>query len=185
LRDVELKYSNLDKQAHALVKSLKAFKDYILHSKTFSYVSNSVIKDILTQPDSEGKRGKWIAKMQEYDLDINPAKLVKEQGLDKFIVESNYKAIDLNSMIENIMEIEQGEDETHEPSSVVSHKFVESDWYKDVIFYLRNLSCSQAWEKDKAWYIKLKVVKYYILGEKLFCKDLVGILLHQKIVPIF
>jgi hypothetical protein len=96
LRDAELKYSNLEKQAYALVKSLKSFRDYILHSKTFSYVPNSAIKDILTQPDSEGRRGKWISKMQEYDLEINPTKLVKGQGLAKLMVESNYKAIDLN-----------------------------------------------------------------------------------------
>jgi hypothetical protein len=55
LRDAELKYSNLEKQAYALVKSLKYFKYYIFHSKTFSYVPNNAIKDILTQPDSEGE----------------------------------------------------------------------------------------------------------------------------------
>jgi hypothetical protein len=32
LRDVELRYSILEKQAYALVKALKEFKDYILHS---------------------------------------------------------------------------------------------------------------------------------------------------------
>jgi hypothetical protein len=63
LRDAELKYDNFETQAYSLVKSLKALRDYILHSKTFSYVPNSVIKDILTQPNSEGRRGKWISKM--------------------------------------------------------------------------------------------------------------------------
>jgi len=31
LRDVELRYRNLEKKAYSLVKALKAFKDYILH----------------------------------------------------------------------------------------------------------------------------------------------------------
>ena len=33
--------------------------------------------NILTQPDSEGKRGKWIANIMEYDVESNPTKLVK------------------------------------------------------------------------------------------------------------
>jgi hypothetical protein len=48
LKYVELRYSKLEKQAYAMFKALKAFRDYILHSKTFSYVPNNVIKDILT-----------------------------------------------------------------------------------------------------------------------------------------
>jgi hypothetical protein len=33
LRDAEIKYDIMEKQAYALVKSLKAFKVYVLHSK--------------------------------------------------------------------------------------------------------------------------------------------------------
>jgi hypothetical protein len=44
LRDVELRYSILEKQAYALVKALKAFRDYILHSKILAYVPTSAIK---------------------------------------------------------------------------------------------------------------------------------------------
>jgi hypothetical protein len=85
LRDVELRYSKLEKKAYALVKSLKSLRDYILHSKTFSYVPNSAIKYVLTQPNSEGRRGKWIVKMQEYDLRIKSIKLIKGQGLVKLM----------------------------------------------------------------------------------------------------
>ena len=55
LRDSELKYSTLEKQAYSLVKALNFFRIYVLHSKVIAYVPNSSIKDILTQPDSEGK----------------------------------------------------------------------------------------------------------------------------------
>jgi hypothetical protein len=43
------------------------------------------------------------------------------------MVESNYKAIDLNSLTTNIMATEQGEDETQEPSFEVIPKFTEYD----------------------------------------------------------
>jgi hypothetical protein len=84
---------------------LKSFKDYILHSKKISYVPNNAIKDIITQPNSKGRRGKWISKMQEFDLEIIPTKLVKGQGMDKIMVESNYQDIDLNVMTTNLREL--------------------------------------------------------------------------------
>jgi len=47
LRDVELKYDILEKQAYALIKDLKSFRVYILHSKIIAYVPSSAIRDIL------------------------------------------------------------------------------------------------------------------------------------------
>jgi hypothetical protein len=57
LRDAELKYDILEKQAYAMVKSLKAFRTYVLHSKIIAYVPTSSVKDILVQPDSDRRRG--------------------------------------------------------------------------------------------------------------------------------
>jgi hypothetical protein len=72
-------------------------------------------------------------------VDINPANIVKGQGLYKLLVESNYKFVYLNGLSTNIIEIESKEDETQEPSLEVSAKFSYSDWYKDIIFYLQNV----------------------------------------------
>jgi hypothetical protein len=57
LRDIELKYDILEKQAYVMVKALKSFRTYVLHSKIITYVPTSIVKDILVQPDSDGKRG--------------------------------------------------------------------------------------------------------------------------------
>ena len=48
LRDSELKYNSLEKYAYALVKALKIFRIYLLHSKILSYVPNVAVKEILT-----------------------------------------------------------------------------------------------------------------------------------------
>ena len=98
LRDSELKYSTSEKQAYSLVKALKFFRIYVLHSKVIAYVPNVAIKDVLTQPDSEGKRGKWIAKIMEYDVEIRPAKIVKGQGLAKLLADSNCQYLGLHLM---------------------------------------------------------------------------------------
>jgi hypothetical protein len=96
LRDAKLKYDILEKQAYVMVKALKAFKTYVLHSKVIAYVPTSTVKEILIQPDSDGRRGKWLEKIQEYDLEIKPTKLVKGQGLAKLLVESNLKSLGIN-----------------------------------------------------------------------------------------
>jgi hypothetical protein len=67
----------MEKQAYALVKALKYFRVHVLHSRVTAYVPLASMKDILIQPDIDGRRGKWIAKILMFDLEINPTKLVK------------------------------------------------------------------------------------------------------------
>ena len=55
LRDAPLKYKIIEKQVFALVKVIKDFRVYILYSHVIAYVSNAVVKDILTQDGIEGK----------------------------------------------------------------------------------------------------------------------------------
>ena len=81
-----------------MVKALKAFRTYVLHSKIIEYVPTSYVKDILVQPDSDGKRGQWLAKIQDFDLEIKPTKLIKTQGLAKLLAESNIRALDINCL---------------------------------------------------------------------------------------
>ena len=86
------------------MKAVKDFRIYVLHSHIVAYVPNAVIKDILTQADLDGKRGKWIEKLLEYDIDIKPTKLVKGQGLAKLMTQSNLDCRDINLNAE-ILEI--------------------------------------------------------------------------------
>eukprot|EP00253_Pinus_taeda_P015232 PITA_15232 len=77
LRDAPLKYQIMEKQAYALVKAIKDFRIYILYSHIIAYVPSPIVKDILTQEHLEGKRGKWIANILEFDIEIKPTKLIK------------------------------------------------------------------------------------------------------------
>jgi hypothetical protein len=56
----------------------------------------SAVKDILIQPDIDGRRSKWIAKILEFDLEIRPTKLIKGQGLAKLLVEANCQALGIS-----------------------------------------------------------------------------------------
>lgn len=48
LRDVELRYDIIEKLAYALIKSLKDFRVYIMHSEIVTYVPSVSINDVLT-----------------------------------------------------------------------------------------------------------------------------------------
>ena len=92
--------------------ALKDFKVYILHSHTIAYMPNIVVKDILSQ-ELDGKRGKWIAVILEYDIEIKPTKLIKGQGLAQLMAESNLQALDIN-MVDALDEQEGLPDPTFE-----------------------------------------------------------------------
>lgn len=88
---------------------------YVLHSIIIAYVPNSVVKNVITQPDTNGRIGRWITQILEYDLNVKTTKLVKGQGLPKLLVESNYKVLGVNSILEitreNLEETSQNSNE--------------------------------------------------------------------------
>jgi len=85
LRDATIKYNIMEKKMFSLVKFLKDFRVYILHSHVISYVPSTIVKGILTDNYSEGRRGKSIAVILEYDVEINPTKSIKGKGLAKMM----------------------------------------------------------------------------------------------------
>ena len=48
LMDATLKYDIMDKHAYALVRALKEFRVYILHSQIIAHVPSTTIKEVLT-----------------------------------------------------------------------------------------------------------------------------------------
>ena len=96
LRDVELRYDILEKQAYAMVKALQDFRTHVLHSKIIAYVPTNAIKYILVYLDSDGRRGRWLAKIQEFDLEVKPTKLVKGQGMARLLSKSNFRELGVN-----------------------------------------------------------------------------------------
>jgi hypothetical protein len=157
LRDEEVKYDIMEKQAYALVKAFKAFRVYVLHSKIIAYVPSAYVKDILIQPDIDRKRSKWIAKILEFDLEINPTKLVKGKVLENLLAESNYKSLGVN-VINTCSEIQQAKlSEGNPPLS-------ECTWYKEVIYFLQELRPPNGMGKIKARDLRLKVVRYCLIN---------------------
>ena len=136
----------MEKKAYALVKALKALRTYILQSRIITYVPSSVVKDILIQPDIDGRSSKWIAKILEFDLEIRPTKLIKGQGLAKLLAEANCQALGI-SFINECSDVQQdrlsGIDHQREPP------LAQCPWYKDVIYFLQELRPPDGLQKSK------------------------------------
>jgi hypothetical protein len=175
LRDAEVKYDIMEKQAYALVKSLKAFRVYVFHSKNIAYVPSASVKDILIQPDIDGRRSKWIAKILEFDLEIKPTTLVKGQGLAKLLVESNCKYLGVN-FINTCSDDQQDGFSDKNPQD--SPPLEECTWYKDVTYFLQELRPPDGMGKRKARDLKLKAIRYCLIDQVLYWKDPLGVLLR-------
>ena len=81
LQGAKLKYLTINKQAFVVFKAIKYFCPYLLRSHTKIIVPHSSVRALLIQKEPGDRRGKWLTTLQEYDLEIKPAKLVKGQGL--------------------------------------------------------------------------------------------------------
>lgn len=77
LKDAELRYPILDKQAFALVRTTMKFRHYILRSEIIAIVSDSAVKNLLAQYELGDKRGNWVYALLEYDLTVQPMKIVR------------------------------------------------------------------------------------------------------------
>jgi hypothetical protein len=174
LRDAELWYEIMEKQAYALVKALKAFRVYVLHSKVIAYVPSASVKDILVQPDIDGRRGKWIAKILEFDLEIKPTKLVKGQGLAKLLAESNCEALGVN-----FLNTRSGTQQTELPSQCPQDdlSLVNFSWYRDILYFLQELKPPDGMGKRKARALNLKAVRYSLIEQVLCWRYPLGMLL--------
>ena len=151
----------MEKKALALVKAIKDFIIYILYSHIIAYVPNSIVKGILTQDGPNGRRGKWIATILEYDIEIKPKKLIKGQELARLMAESNCNALDINY-------ISQVDDQEEMVTPMISEAFLDSPWYLGIIFVLTNLQAPPELSKTKAIFLKLKAMKFCILDNVIF-----------------
>ena len=123
-----------------------------------AYVRNVVVKDILTQDGIEGKRGKWIATILQYDIEIKPTKQIKGRGLAKLMAKTNCQALDINEL----------DDKQEMATPQISLAFLDSPWYADIIYVLQNLQAPPGLSRTKNRFLKMKALKFCILDNSLF-----------------
>lgn len=88
-------------------------------------------------------------------MDIRPTKLVKGHGLAKILTEGNEKAIGM--ICQNDLELTSSELQI----------LGQLEWYKDIIYYLQNLSCPNHLVGHKRRALRLRATKYCIMKDGL------------------
>ncbi|XP_059073313.1 uncharacterized protein LOC131874091 [Cryptomeria japonica] len=114
-----------------------SFMYYILHSHSTVFVPKYVVKSLLTQQDvGINNRASWFSKIQEFNLDIKPTKLVRGKGLCKLMVENKFE-----------------EEGTLPLTLFVSHQ---GSWFTDVAYYLTYGDCPSHLSPREKQNLKLK-----------------------------
>ena len=119
---------------------MKSFRIYILHSRVIEYVPFASIKDVLTQPDANGRRAKWIAKLIEFNIELKPTKLVRGQGLARLMAKENCRMLDMD-FISMISEKGLATEETTKlgKNQSLAENIASCDWYSAIAQFLLKL----------------------------------------------
>eukprot|EP00253_Pinus_taeda_P029811 PITA_29811 len=162
LQGAELNYSDVEKQGYAVFKAIKYFRPFLLKTHTKVIVSFPAVRNILIQKDVGEKRANWITALQEYDLEIKPANIVRGQGFCKMLAGASH-----------IPESSFEEVQTYE----VSLNDIES-LYVDTIYYLKNEYAPAHLDHTKKGALRLKAKQYQLIDDVLFKRNNDSVLLR-------
>jgi hypothetical protein len=95
LLDPETRYSATEKLFLCVHYSCIKFRHYLLNAECVVYSKFDVIKHMLYMPILNGRIGKWILALSEFESKFESAKAIKGQIIADFITEHRDSSIDL------------------------------------------------------------------------------------------
>jgi hypothetical protein len=153
LHNYELNYSPIEKQAPSVVKANAHFITHILSNHVISHLPHSPVKMILNQQLIEGRWDNWLAKIQEYDIEIKPLKAIRGQGLCKFVTRIEV----VNTSFVDEFNI------------VIKEKSLEKyEWYTHIIFYWKSCQFLPEMSSKERRTLKMKTNNYVLVFGILF-----------------
>ena len=70
LMGAERNYSTTEREALAMVFSIKKYRHYLLLSKVVFYVDHISLRYIVNKPDLSGRIARWVLLLQEFDYEV-------------------------------------------------------------------------------------------------------------------
>ncbi|KAL0313645.1 UNVERIFIED_CONTAM: Transposon Tf2-12 polyprotein [Sesamum radiatum] len=86
LQGAEIKYSQIEKLALALVVAARKLRPYF-QSHQVVVLTNHHLKQILANPELSGRMVKWAVELSEFGIEFRPRLAIKAQVLADFVVE--------------------------------------------------------------------------------------------------
>lgn len=159
-----MNYSDVEKQAFAVFKAVKHYRPFLLKTHTKVIVPFPAVRQLLIQKELGEKRANWVTTLQEYDLEIKPAKIVRGQGFCKILVgASNIPESGDTSQTEEINQISATDSQSQ---------------YADLIFYLKNGYAPPHLSYKNKRDLRLKAKNFTIIDDVLFKQNYDSILLR-------
>jgi hypothetical protein len=118
-----------------------------------------VVRNLLVQKELGENRANWVTSLQDYDLEINPAQIVRGQGLCKLVVD-----------------LEIGHQEDSDTSNlgqsdqilVCCAQNLVSPWYGDIRFCHEHGSAPRHLDPSKRRALRLKSTSFHLINGVLF-----------------
>eukprot|EP00253_Pinus_taeda_P019263 PITA_19263 len=161
-RAMDIAFKDIEKQAYAVFKAIKYFRPFLLKTHTKVIVPFPAVRNLLIQKDVGEKRANWITALQEYDLEIKPASIVRGQGFCKMLAGASH-----------IPKSSSEEVQTYE----VSLNDIEY-LYADTIYYLKNGYAPAHLDHTKKRAQRLKAKQYQLIDDVLFKRNYDSVLLR-------
>jgi hypothetical protein len=95
LMDAETGYVHVEKLCLSLYFACSKFGHYILFSHCIVVCQYNVVKYMMQRPILNGRIGKWVYSLVEYDLSYEPMKAMKGQIVADFIVDHSVDTDDI------------------------------------------------------------------------------------------
>ena len=129
---------------------------------------------MLIQKELGEKRAHRMTVLQEYDLEIKPAKMVEWNGLCLLVAQSNIPQQERQCIHEEDMSVDA--------IDVISSS--SSEWYDEINFYLTDRYAPPTLDFKKCRNLRLKATPYKFTDNVLFCKNYDGIFFRCPEKPI-
>jgi hypothetical protein len=168
-KGTELNYPVVDRQAYTVFKAVKHFRSYLLKSRTKVIVPYPAVRNLLVQKELGEKRANWVTSLQEYDLEITPAQIVRGQGLCKLVVDSEAGQQE-ESDTSNLGQSDQ--------SLICCTQNLVSPWYDDIRFCLEHGSAPRHLDPAKRRALRLKSTSFHLVNGILFRQSFDDVLMR-------
>ena len=155
LNDTEIKYSYVEKLALAAVQVVQRFRHYILLRKTTIVSNCNPMTYILSCQLLGGEYSKWIAILQEFDLEFTKSKSKKSLVFLELLCDLPSSSSDLTSKA-SIMD---------ETLFLISSS---DPWYGDILLYLQTQTFRPNTSRSKQRRTRYQAKDYLIVGDTLY-----------------
>ena len=147
-----------------MFKSIKHFRPFLLKTHTKIIVPFSAVRQLLIQKEVGEKRANWVTNLQEYDIYIKLARIVRGQGFCILLAEAHNLPEHQDQA--NVVQANQ--------ISVIDSE----SQYVDLIFYMKNGYAPSNLSYNNKCALRLKSKNYEIIDDVLFRRNYDSILLR-------